>query len=68
MSLLTMTKVMPTAMTRVARGVAQQRLEGVGRAEEVRVEVGADQIEERHHDEEADLPAAHELHGGTAGQ
>ena len=50
----------------VARGIAQQRLEGVGRAEEFGIDEGADDIEERHHDQEADLPAAEELRRAPA--
>ena len=50
----------------IARGIAQQRLEGVGRDEEFGVDEGADDIEQRHHDEEADLPAADELRRAPA--
>ncbi len=47
---------------RVARGVAQQRLERVGREEEGRVDEGADDVEQAHHHDEPHLPAAEELH------
>ena len=44
----------------VARGVAQDGKERVGRTEEGRIEIEAGRVEEGHDDEEADLPAAEE--------
>ena len=46
---------------RVARGIAEQRLECVGRQEELGIDEGAEDVEQRHHDEEANLPATDEL-------
>jgi hypothetical protein len=57
---------------RVARAVAKQGLEGVGGAEEIRIDEGPRQVEEHHHGDEAGFPAAEELHwppaeGGRGG-
>jgi hypothetical protein len=46
---------------RVARRVAQQGVKGLGRAEEIRVDEAAAEVEQRHQDEKAGLPAADEL-------
>ena len=62
-SRLTMTKVMPTAITPIARGVAQHGGEGVRGAEEARVDADADQVEHDHDEQQPDLPAAEQLQG-----
>ena len=42
----------------VARGVAQNRKERVGRSEKSRIEIEPARVEDRHNDEKADLPAS----------
>ena len=44
----------------VARGIAQNRKERVGRSEESRIEIEPSRVQKRHNDEKADLPASEE--------